>query len=194
MDGFRIFQLHIALKIHFTKANFSIFKNKGYLRGSYEAFLRRNDYLLYEKIGTLYNTPQEVIPFLASNLMYNNPSIVYDLETSIQNYTEYLRRKQSISNIFRNDLSTLVEKKIALKSIGQIGSNVLNLVLGKKITIESVRILDDFTGVVNTFKENANDMLLFNNDILRIEKSKGFVIYKKEKLHSIFMSYLNEEL
>jgi len=193
MDGFRIFQLHIALKLHFTRAEFSIFKNKGYLRGTYETFLKRKDYLLYDKLAKIYNTPQEVIPFIAANLMYNNFPLVYDLEESIHNYTEYLRRKQSITKVFTDDMYTLLNRKVSLKSAGQSSESVLDLFLGKKITIETFRILDDIINLISNLKENDNKMLLFKDELIRVEKSKGFVHYKKEKIMPIYFSYLNEE-
>ncbi len=194
MNGFRAFQYHIALKIHFTKPNFSVFQNKGFLRGKYETYLNRNDYLLYERLAVKYSTPKEIIQFLASNIMYNNFGIVYDIEESDNNYQEYLRRKQSITKIFLDDMHKLLNKNIVLNNSRQTAVNVLNLFLGNKITIESVRILDDLIGdMIDTLKKDNNTMLLFSNDILRIEKSKGFVFYKKEKVLPIYLSYLQEE-
>jgi hypothetical protein len=191
MDGFRTFQYHIALKIHFTKQKFSVFENKGFLRGSYETYLKRNDYFLYEKLSNKYDTPQEIIQFLASNIMYNNQSIVYNLEDSEVNYNEYLRRKQSITKVFTDDMYTILNRHIPLTDY----ASLFNLFLGNKITIETFRILDDLTGnIIESLKQNQNIISLFDDVLLRAEKAKGFVLYKKEKVQPIYLSYLQEEL
>ena len=108
MTGFRAFQYYIALKIHFTKLEFSVFKNKGFLKGSFETYLRRQDYQLYENLARQYPEDRILIQFLASNIMYNHFGIVYEMSRSEENFIEYQRRRQSITKIFTDDLYYLI--------------------------------------------------------------------------------------
>jgi hypothetical protein len=69
---------------------------------------------------------------------------------------------------------------------------ILKLFLGKQISIETVRILDDMLNVVEKWKENTSMVFLWENDIRRIDKSKGFVKYDKERIVKVFASFKEE--
>lgn len=194
MTGFRVFQYFIAIKLHFTKREFSVFKNKGFLRGSYEKFLARDDYQLFEFLAKKYVTDKEVIQVIASNILYGNNSVVYDINLTKEYYEEYLRRKQSITKIFTDDLYLLSDKDLFPNNTLHYSKNLLDLYLGKKITIESVSILNDFCDTILTSLYGTNIADIFQKELLRIEKSKGFIIYNKEKLLSIYNNYQQEEL
>ncbi len=192
MTGFRAFQYYIALKIHFTKLEFSVFKNKGFLKGSFETYLRRQDYQLYENLARQYPEDRILIQFLSSNMMYNHFGIVYEMSKSEENYREYQRRRQSITKIFTDDLYYLINHKIVINNPLQFAKNVLDSYIGKKITLETVRILDDCTGNTINLLKNTDIATLFAGELLILEKSKGFVKYDKNKITPIYLQYLNE--
>ncbi len=192
MNGFRAFQYYISLKIHFTRLEFSVFKNKGFLKGSYETFLRRQDYQLYESLARKYPEDRTLIQFLACNMMYNHFGIVYDMRKSEENFVEYQRRRQSITKIFTDDLYYLLNNGIYIKNPLQFAKSVLDFYIGKKITLETVRILDDCTGNTISLLKNTEAAMLFSDDLLRLEKAKGFVKYDINRITPIYMQYLQE--
>jgi len=191
MTGFKAFRYYIALKLHFSKESFDVFKNKGNIKGSYSAFEARNDKYLFEKLARKYSKDQELIQFLVSNLAYGHDTVVYAMEEAEEYYIQWIKRKQSITKTFLDDLNTIqlyAEKNSC--TLDQIINFTLNtypviikLYLGKQICMESINILNDFVPMINKWKQEPS-MLIIENDILRIQKLKGFVKYNRTKVEN----------
>lgn len=71
-------------------------------------------------------------------------------------------------------------------------SSILKLFLGGQISLETVRILDDLKPMVETWKNNTSMVLLWENELRRIEKSKGFVKYDSDKVSKVFNDFMQE--
>lgn len=198
MDGFKAYRYYTAIRLHFTSAKFDVFQNKGRVKCSLEKFQQRNDHYIFEKLGRKFND-KEFIQYCASNFMYGNSDVIYNNEESDTNYLEYIKRKQSITKVFSDDLNTLLLNtwQVQQNPFKFSGSNlptIIQLYISKRITIETIRILDDIEPFIDNLKENSNVKLLWSDEILRIEKSKGFVKYNKEKILPIYNDTFKEEL
>lgn len=191
MTGFRAFRYYIALKLHFNKQSFNVFQNRGNIKGSYAAFESRNDKYLFEKLAKKFVSDKDLIQFLVANLAYGNDNIVYALEEAEEYYIQWMKRKQSITKSFFDDLNTIqFEAEKNNYNLDQIINFTLNtypviikLYLGKKISMESINILNDFIPMVQKWKQEPS-MMVIENDILRIEKLKGFVKYDRNKIEN----------
>ena len=191
MTGFRAFRYYIALKLHFNKQSFNVFQNRGNIKGSYAAFESRNDKYLFEKLAKKFVSDKDLIQFLVANLAYGNDNIVYALEEAEEYYIQWMKRKQSITKSFFDDLNTIqFEAEKNNYNLDQIINFTLNtypviikLYLGKKISMESIYILNDFIPMVQKWKQEPS-MMVIENDILRIEKLKGFVKYDRNKIEN----------
>lgn len=200
MDGFKAYKYYIAIKLHFTKDSFDVFTNRGSVKGTREAFNARNDRYIFEKLARKFPVDRDLIQYYVSNFAYGNESVVYDLAEAEENYAEWNKRKQSITKIFADDLNKILmdayKRKIKEPSIINFTLNqypsILNLYLGKQIGIETLRILDDFDNLLETWKQNTSMVLLWENDIRRVEKVKGFVKYDSYKVMSTYQSFKEE--
>lgn len=186
MDGFKAFKYYLAIKLHFTNPKYNVFERKGKLKGSRETFLNRNDHYLFDKIGRKFDSDQQLIRYIAANFMYGNPNVVYNESEAEDNFIEYTKRRQAITKVFKDDVQRIVES-------GNKTPNILQLYLGKKITIETAVILNDLENCISKLKETESSNLLWGDEILRIEKAKGFVKYDSYKVVPIYMS-MHEEL
>lgn len=185
MDGFKAFKYYLAIKLHFTNPKYNVFERKGKLRGTRETFLTRNDHYLFEKIARRFDNDQQLIRYIASNFMYDNPNVVYNEAEAEENFVEYNRRRQSITKVFTDDVQRIVESGINTP-------NILQLYLGKKITIETAVILNDLENCISKLKDTESNTLLWGDEILRVEKSKGFVKYDSYKVVPVYMSMCEE--
>jgi len=185
MDGFKAFKYYLAIKLHFTNPKYNVFERKGKLRGTRETFLTRNDHYLFEKIARRFDNDQQLIRYIASNFMYDNPNVVYNEAEAEENFVEYNRRRQSITKVFADDVQRIVESGINTP-------NILQLYLGKKITIETAVILNDLENCISKLKDTESNTLLWGDEILRVEKSKGFVKYDSYKVVPVYMSMCEE--
>jgi hypothetical protein len=199
MTGFKAFRYYIALKLHFTTDKFNVFENRGNVKGSYETFQARNDRYIFDKLARKHSTDQELIQFLVANFAYGNDNMIYGIEEAEENLVEWTKRKQSITKVFNDDLNYLeLEIQKNTLTLDQIINFTLNsypyiikLYLGKKITLAIMSILNDFLGIIPKWKENDSGMLILENDIRRIEKSKGFVKYEQDKIKPYFNEFIS---
>lgn len=192
MDGFKAYKYYTALKLHFSSKSYNVFKNKGRVKCSQDKFLSRNDRYLFEKLGHRFASDRDYIMYIASNMMYGNKTVIYDTTTGDANYQEYTRRRQSITNVFRDDLHTIANNVAGLDFTGQKVPSVINLWMSGKITTETMVILDDLDGIVEKTKRNGHLALLFDDDLLLLEKSKGFVKYDSYKAMAVYTELLED--
>ncbi len=61
MDGFKAYKYYMAIKLHFTKDGFDVFKNRGNVKGTREAFNARNDSYLFEKLARKFPVDKDLI-------------------------------------------------------------------------------------------------------------------------------------
>ena len=200
MDGFKAYKYYIAIKLHFTKDNFDVFKNRGNVKGTRDAFNARNDSYMFEKLARKYPVDKDLIQYYVANFAYGNDAAIYSFEEAESNLLEWNRRKQSITKIFADDCNKILmdacKNKITQESIFNLTnkgySSILKLFLGNQISLESLRIIDDLYPVIDSWKENSSMILLWENEIRRIEKSKGFVKYDSDKVTKVFNSFIQE--
>lgn len=189
MDGFRAFKYYTAIKLHFTSPKFDVFVNGGHVKGSYEKFLIRNDRRLFDRIARIFPNDKDCIQYFASNFMYGNANAVYDEDLATANYKEYIRRKQSITKVFTDDLDTMANMGAQYIFSGQKIPDVLQLMMSKRITLETVVILNQFDAIVDRMKESSVALVL-GDELLRIEKSAGFVKYNAYKVINPYLQFI----
>lgn len=190
MDGFRAYRYYMALKLHFTQPKFDVFVNRGHVKGSYERFLSRNDHLIFDRLARQFSD-RDFIQYVAANFMYGHDDMIYDTTDSMGNYKEYLRRKQSITRVFSEDVQMIMDSGAQYDFSGNKIPDVLQLMMAKRITLETVVILNDIDHFVDKLKQSTIALLL-GDELLRIEKSKGFVKYVPEKIMPIYNELKNE--
>ena len=200
VDGFKAFKYYIAIKLHFTKDSFDVFKNRGSVKGTREAFNARNDRYVFEKLARKFPVDKELIQYYVANFAYGNENMVYATEEAETYLIEWNKRKQSITKIFADDCNKILmdayKRKLKEDSILNFTCNqypsILNLYLGKQIGIETLRILDDFENLLSAWKQHSSMLLLWENEIRKVEKINGFVKYDKEKVLNVYNQFKQE--
>lgn len=195
MNGFRAFKYYTSIRLHYTDDRFNVFTNRGHIRGSIDRFNRRNDRMLFEKVARMHPTDKECIQFIAANFMYDHSELVYDLITSEANFKEYVRRRQSITKVFADDLDLIVRSGARYahdEFSGQKIPDVIQLYLAKKITLETMVILNAMDGFVDRLKQSKQIALMLEADLRRIHKSTGFVKYDSHKVMGPYLNFLEE--
>lgn len=198
ITGFKAYKYYMSVKLHFTKDNYNVFETRGNVKGTEQAFLARNDRFIFDRIARKYDTDRNVIQFFVANFAYGNTSVVYSVEEAESNLTEWERRKQSLSKVFQDDLGTVslqAEKdKLNKSQIFEFDSGdiplILKLFLGKRISIESMYLLNKFEPYLDSWY-NSNT-LIFKDDMRRILKCEGFVKFDSDKLSKSYNNFIQE--
>ena len=200
MDGYKAFKYYLAVKLHFTRDNFDVFKNRGNIKGSRDAFNARNDRYIFERLARKFPVDKDLIQFYVSNFAYGNDAVVYSYEEAETNFLEWNKRKQSITKVFSDDcdriLLSLYKEKIKPEFVFNFNGStyplLLKLFLGKIITIETVKIFDIKQQLVYDWKMNSSVMLLWENEIRRIEKLTGFIKFEDTKIDKVLNTFKQE--
>ena len=200
MDGFKAYRYYLAIKLHFTTDKFNVFENRGNVKGTREAFNARNDRYIFEKLARKHDDDKDIIQFFVANFAYGNDTAIYAGAEADEVYTEWLRRKQSISKIFVDDLATLLThieiNKLTHTALFNFTDSeypvALKLFVGGKIKIETLRIIDDLYPIIEKWKLNTSVRYIWDDDLRRIIKLTGFVKYDIIKIKKIFDHFLEE--
>ena len=200
MDGFKAYRYYLAIKLHFTTDKFNVFENRGNVKGTRDAFNARNDRYIFEKLALKKPNDKDLIQYFTSNFAYGNESAIYAGQEAEENYTEWTRRKQSMTKIFVDDLATLLTfietNKLKHTAIFQFTDSeypvALKLFIGGKISIETLRIIDDFYPIIEKWRNNLSIRYIWDNELRRITKLTGFVKYDRIKIEKIFNHFMDE--
>lgn len=200
MDGFKAYRYYLAIKLHFTTDKFNVFQNRGNVKGTREAFNARNDRYIFEKLALKKPNDKDIIQFFTANFAYGHDQAIYAGQEAEDNYLEWQKRKQSITKIFIDDLAAMIThievSKMKHSAIFEFTDNqypvALNMFIGGKITIETLRIIDDFTGIIDRWRNQPSVKYIWDDELRRVTKLTGFVKYDKIKLGKIFEHFKEE--
>ena len=200
MDGFKAYKYYMAIKLHFTSSKYDVFETRGHVKGTRDTFLSRNDRYIFEKLAQKYDD-REIIQFFVSNFAYGNDTAIYGNSEAEELYSEWQRRKQSITKIFIDDLTNIMNMCDVhrfttdgiLKSKNGELPVLTSMFLSGKITIETMRMIDDIEPFLHSWENDPMLKIVMGDKLLRAEKLKGFVKYDKDKITKIF-NHFKEEL
>ena len=200
MNGFKAYRYHLALKLHFTKEKYNVFETRGNLKVSVDAFRSRNDSYIFERLAKKLETDKHFIQFVVANYAYGNVNYLYDEGLAVSNYVQWLKVKESITKTFGDDISTLfyeaTKQDVGQDYIINCTNNdlpfIIKLYLGKQIQPQTISIIHDLTGIIDTWQNNPSLNIFFEDEMLRLKKLKGFFSYDKEKLENIYKSYCGD--
>ena len=140
---------------------------------------------------------------LKAHRVINKKEVLAHLEKQLveeDNFMQWNKRKQSITKIFVDDLATLLThietNRLKHSAIFEFTENeypvALKMFVGGKIAIETLRIIDDFSGIIEKWNQNLSVKYIWDNEMRRIKKLTGFVKYDKIKIEKIFSAFKEE--
>lgn len=193
-SGYGSFLLFIALRTHFTKANYDFFRMNGKLRASRDSYLKRNDKFFFEKMAKEYNAT-ELRDFYIANLIEEKQYITELIDDEAKRtYTDYLRRRQSLSYNYTNDLARTFRKGLREPFIVSNSAypRIVLLFLRREISIETMVILDDFLDYTDKFDKHYDGDIVWGKVSKKIDKYRPFLDYDKAKMKDILKSVMTK--
>lgn len=111
MNPFDAYKKYVAIKLHFSSDKYDYFKFNGEVRASFKSFEKRNDKYFFHRLAKKYND-KEMEQYLVANFLNNPNNWVGDLleEESERIYQDWLRKIQSLTYLFRDDMCRLQEE------------------------------------------------------------------------------------
>jgi len=197
MNEYSVYKMYLALKLHFTTDSYDVIANKGRVRASKQAFAKRKDLYSIKKISKTY-TDEEVVNFLVSNFVSGDRwGGMFDSEAG-ERYTDWKRKIESLSYIFKNDLEVISSEKdvnnIKYDDMFKLYKTehpyIIKMFLRKDITLETLVILEKLAPFVNNFDNELSEDLIWPDISRLIKKYKPFLKIDKEKYNGIFTRVL----
>ena len=164
----------MALKLHFT-TKYDYFKYNGKTKFTVVQFNKRKDKYQFVRLARKYSHA-DLVEFFCANLIRGKQWIG---DFSKDNWLEHQKVIQSLEYTYKNDLEKLLtngEKFDIMFECGQ-GSHprLLKQYLGKKISLETMVILDKVLSYRENFDKAISETYIWPDISKRLEKYSPFV-------------------
>ena len=193
--GYGAYMLFLALRTHFTSAKYDFFQFKGKLRTTKETYNRRHDKYFFEKLAKEYDAEQ-LRDFFVANLLNDKHYITELLDDSaVENFTNYIRRRQSLSYNFTNELDRIFRHGITNPFV--VNDNdypyIVGLYLRGVISPETVIIINDYISFFSKFDKYIGETdPIWSKISLKLTKYRPFLKYDRDKFKRILKEKVNE--
>ena len=190
---YETYQTYLSMKSHFTNPKYDFFKYGGKSRATVSSFNKRKDKYWFEKTSRKYSD-QEILDFLLSNFITaNNPQNLWIgeiINSGERNYSEWMKRQQSLTYLFKEQLEGLLSEK-KLDEVFDCSKGhppILKKYLGGDLSLETLIILEKIFFFVKKFDKTIKDPV-WETVSLKIKKYIPFIniniVYYKKILRKI---------
>ena len=188
MDGFDTYLIAHAVNMHFN-TKYDAFKYRFKTRVNQKTYWGRPDKYQLTKIGKRFKTKEEVMGYFASHQLAGTkwPG---DMIRDEQTYTDYLKRIESLSYNFKNELEDLSEYSLD-GLIGLYKDNypiIINKYLEETVSIETVCILNALTGFIEDANGKITETILWPEVYNKVVKYQPFIYFNKDKFMKIVLN------
>ena len=190
---YETYQTYLSMKSHFTNPKYDFFKYGGKSRATVSSFNKRKDKYWFEKTSRKYSD-QEILDFLLSNFITaNNPQNLWIgeiINSGERNYSEWMKRQQSLTYLFKEQLEGLLSEK-KLDEVFDCSKGhppILKKYLGGDLSLETLIILEKIFSFVKNFDKTIKDPV-WETVSLKVKKYIPFIninmVYYKKILREI---------
>ena len=177
---FETYQTYLSMKSHFTNRKYDFFKYGGKSRATMTSFNKRKDKYWFEKTSRKYSD-QQILDFLLSNFVTtDNPQNLWIgeiINSGERNYAEWMRRQQSLTYLFKEQLGELLSNK-NLNEVFDCSNRkhpiVLKRYLGGEISLETLMILEKVFSFAKNFDKKLDDPV-WETVSLKLKKYNPFL-------------------
>ena len=176
---FETYQTYLSMKSHFTNSKYDFFKYGGKSRATITSFNKRKDKYWFEKTSRKYSDEQ-VLDFLLANFVNadtpQNLWIGEIINSGERTYADWMRRKQSLTYLFREQLNELLlENKLdEVFNCSKGHPPLLKRYLGGEISLETLTILEKVFSFVKNFDKKLDDPV-WESVSLKLKKYIPFI-------------------
>jgi len=189
VNGYDLYVLYQAIKLHFTSENYNYFQYDGKTKISVDAFQKRRDKFLFHRLARKYRD-DEMIPFLVANFVHNDDNWTKSLleEEAEQTYREWKRITDSMTKIYTEDLQKIATKEnfndLFKVEDGQFPRLLIHF-MQKDITIETMVILNNIFDFIKIWDKKIEDDVIYPKVSRKVRKYGAFLNVNVDKYNSL---------
>jgi hypothetical protein len=187
MEPFDAYKKYLALKHHFTSDSYDYFKYNGKVNVKSTSFDVRKDKYMFYKLSK----KKDVEGYLIANMLNDGKTWIGDLLSSESEeiYINWLKRQESLSYVFQNDISKLDDDmNMNFKSNNGEYPLALLLLLRKEICLETLIIIDNIISIFNHWNKSIQDTVVWPDIYRKCLKYKSFLKFDKKTYVNLLKS------
>ena len=188
MNGFEVYKIYLAVKLHFTSKarSYDFHRHLGKTTARLETFTKRRDRYFFHKLSKSYNS-NTIVDYFVSNFVTNTNLWVGDIigKTGDDNYKVWSKKIEALHYYYEQDIDYILEQDYKFddlfKSINGQHPPILKMFLSKKINFETVLILDEILSFTKQLNKNINEKVLWPKLYDRMIRYRAFLNYNLTK-------------
>lgn len=187
MEPFDAYKIYLGLKLHFTSPSYDFVKYGGKVSAKYESFTKRRDKYQFSKLSK----KEDLINYIVSSMISDSPpKWPGDLlnDSANENYKDWLKRQQSLTYTFTNDLEKIDNLKESIQVHDQQHPLLLKLYMQQEVCIETLMIIDSVAGIFDYWSKTINDPIIWPSQKQTFLKYKPFFKIDKTKYGKIMIN------
>ena len=192
MNGFEIYKVYLAVKLHFTSKNqsYDFHKHNGRTTAKLATFTKRRDRYFFHKLSKSYNNTT-IVDYFVSNFVTNTNLWVGDIigHSGDENYKEWSKRIEALHYYYEQDIDYLLERMTAndmqfddifTSKDGQ-HPPIVKMILSKKISVETFVILEDILSFAKRLDKEISETVLWPKLHDRMVRYRPFLKFNVTK-------------
>ena len=188
MNGFEVYKIYLAIKLHFTSKNqsYDFHKHNGRTTARLETFTKRRDRYFFHKLSKSYND-SSIVNYFLSNFVSNTNLWVGDIigKTGDDHYKEWSKKIEALHYYYEQDIDYILERKIEFDDIFTSNNGqhppILKMFLARRINFETLIVLDDILSFSKRLNKNISEKVLWPKIYDRMIRYKPFLTYNIAK-------------
>lgn len=187
VDPYEVYIKYLALKSHFSDLNYDYFKYNGKVKAWRSTFDTRKDKYFFYKLSK----KKDPIEYLVANFIGSNDFYIGNIraDESDQIYMDYKKRKESLSYIFKSDLSKMKEN---FNDNIVVPDNehpyLLRLYMRGDISLETLTLINKCVNIFDYWDKELKDDIMWPDIKLKAVKYDPFMSVDINKYREIILS------
>ena len=192
MNGFEVYKIYLAIKLHFTSKNqsYDFHKHNGKTTARLESFTKRRDKYYFHRLSKSYDN-KSIVNYFLSNFVSNTNLWVGDIigKAGDEHYKQWSKKIESLHYYYEKDIDYIIERMTTkdikfndlFLSIDGQHPPIIKMFLAKKINFETLIILDDILRFTKKLNKNIKEKVLWPKLFDRMKRYKPFLSYNITK-------------
>ena len=175
MTDYEAYKTYCALKRHFQSQTYDYFKYNGKVKASYATFEKRPDRFFFAKLAK----HKDIIGFLVANFVIEDKWVgdLVNEQIAEKAYRDWLKRKESLTYVFKSDIAKLDDLIGCLKVIDNQHPILFRKYLAKEICAETLIIINHIQRYFGYWSKSMKTDLVWNEEKNKLMKLSPFVAY-----------------
>ena len=178
------------MKAHFGKSDYDFVRFGGKSKVSRDSFWKRKDRSFFVKLSRKYKTSNEIKDYLVSNFVKENKGWVGNFTD--ENYTQW--KNMNMIEMLEKDITPLLQDFDKGKFIFAVPESshpkLLKEYLGKRVSLETMIILDELMGYVPKWNVHLKDDFMWEEINLLMNNYKKFLTFDAEQCRIILLKFV----